>query len=342
VIVVDAASQCTGRTGEPLVSVIVPTYQGEQVVAGAVRSALAQTHRNLEVLVVDDGSTDGTQNVLAAIRDPRLRVFTQANAGTAAARNLALRAAQGDYIAFLDSDDRWFPEKIATELAVLRNAASPIAIAYSSIYPVDDRGRLLNMGPIRARAGSALDILLDGEDYLMPSVCLFDRRVFDAIGHFNEGRYHEDYELIIRAARAFPIYPTARRLTVYHQSTSGKCRAILADYDRALAEELLLVEDLRDVLDADQIERLRRNVLRSLYARFLMYGFGRHAARLRPEVDVASLRETKKGWLAWAFARTGINLLVIARCCVQGYYRVFRQGAWRRLTAAHGLRLDYE
>jgi glycosyltransferase involved in cell wall biosynthesis len=327
---------------EPLVSVIIPTYQGAHVVGGAVRSALAQTHANLEVLVVDDGSTDATAQTLAGIRDPRLRVFVQANAGTAAARNRAFREARGAYVAFLDSDDRWLPEKIATELAVLRSAPDPVGIAYSSIYPVDDRGRLLNLGPIRTLAGNALDALLDGECYFMPSVCLFDRRVIENVGGFNAARYHEDYEFMLRAAGAYPIYPTARRLTVYRQSTTGKCRAILADYDRALAEELLLTDDLRGVLEADQIERLRRNVVRSLYARFLMYGFERHAARLVPLVDLPSLRTSTKGRLALLFAKTGINLVAPARRVVQAYYRLFRQGWWRRTTRNAGLRLDYD
>jgi glycosyltransferase involved in cell wall biosynthesis len=89
---------------EALVSVIIPAYQAERFVAGAVRSALRQTHRTLEVIVVDDGSTDGTAARLATIRDPRLRVLRQENAGTAAARNAALAEAQGSYVAFLDSD----------------------------------------------------------------------------------------------------------------------------------------------------------------------------------------------------------------------------------------------
>jgi glycosyltransferase involved in cell wall biosynthesis len=341
VIALESLSTSAPRD-EPLVSVVVPTYQGANVVGGAVRSALAQTHTNLEVLVVDDGSTDATAAVLSTICDPRLHIFVQQNEGTAAARNHALREARGEYIAFLDSDDRWLPEKIATELSVLRTAPHPIAIAYSSIYPVDDCGRLLNLGPIRTLEGSALDALLDGDDYLMPSVCLFDRRIFDTIGGFNAARYHEDYEFILRAARSYPIYPTGRRLTVYRQSTTGKCRAILADYDRALSEELLITEDLRDVLAPDQIDRLRRNVLRSLYTRFLMYGFASHAARLAPEVDLAPLRMTTKGRLSLLFAKTGINVLAPTRRAVQAYYRLFRQRWWRRTVRDAGLGLDYD
>ena len=332
---VDAAQQTA-----PLVSVIIPVYNGEHIVLGAVRSALAQTHRNLEVFVIDDGSTDGTSAVLATIDDPRVRTLHQANAGTAAARNLALAQSRGPYIAFLDSDDRWFPDKIETELRVLRDAPEPVAVAYSSYYPVDDEGRLLNLAPIHDDAGHVLDVLLDGEDYLMPSVCLFDRRIFDALGPFNAGRYHEDHEFILRVSRRFPIYPTRRRLTVYRQSTSGKCRAILTDFARARGEELALIDDLSDVLTPDQSARLRRNVLRSLYYRFLMYGFNAHAKRVLPEVDAADLRG-RKGRLGLLFAKTGINVMSPARATIQAGYRLARQGWWNRTLAASNVDLLY-
>jgi glycosyltransferase involved in cell wall biosynthesis len=325
----------------PLVSVIIPVYNGERIILGAVRSALAQTHENLEIFVVDDGSTDGTFAVLQSIDDPRIRLLQQPNAGTGAARNLALAQARGAYIAFLDSDDRWFPDKIETELRVLRSSPTPIGVAYSSYYPVDDRGRLLNLAAVHHDAGNVLDVLLDGEDYLMPSVCLFDHRIFELLGPFNAGRYHEDHEFILRVSREFPIYPTGRRLTVYRQSTSGKCRAILTDYGRARSEELALLDDVADVLTPDQSTRLRRNVLRSLYFRFLMYGFNGHARRLLADVDPADLRGGRKAWFGWLFAKTGINMMSVARATIQAGYRVGRQQWWNRVLAASNLELFY-
>lgn len=326
---------------ETLVSVIVPAYQAEHFIAGAVRSALRQTHRTLEVIVVDDGSTDGTVAQLANIRDPRLRVLRQENGGTAAARNTALAQAKGSFIAFLDSDDRWFPEKIATELAILQRAPT-IGIAYSSHYAVDDRGALLHLAPIRTHAGSAFDLLLDGDDFLMPSLCLFDRRIFDAVGTFNPLCYHEDADFILRASREFPIYPTSRRLAVYRQSTAGKCRAILDDYERAVDAELALVRGLGPQFTPQQATRLHGNAVRSLYLRFLMYGFSAHAQRLRTQLDVASLRGSTKGRLGYVFAKTGINLMDPARRCVQAFYRSTQQARWRRLLSRSGLELQYE
>jgi glycosyltransferase involved in cell wall biosynthesis len=326
----------------PLISVIIPVYQGEKLVLGAVRSVLAQTHTNLELFVVDDGSTDSTLAVLATIDDPRLRVLIQSNSGTAAARNRALACARGAYIAFLDSDDRWFPDKLAAGVAVLASLPDSIAIAYSSYYAVNDQGRLINLAPNRTFNGMALDLLLDGEDFLMPSLCLFDRRIFDTIGHFKSDCYHEDHEFILRASRLYPILSTGRRQVVYRQSTSGKCRGILADFERAKREELAIVERATGMLTPEQVARLRSNALRSLYCRFLMYGFNRHASRLLAEVDTTTLRGTKKGLLAWVFAKSGINLLMPARVTIQLFYRVFARTAWARKLQRSHLKLYYD
>jgi glycosyltransferase involved in cell wall biosynthesis len=326
---------------EPLVSVIIPVYQGEAFIEGAVRSALGQTHRALEVLVVDDGSTDGTLARLATIVDGRLRILRQRNAGTAAARNAALACANGKYIAFLDSDDRWFPEKIATEVAVLEDAPEPIGIAYSSHYAVDDDGRLLHLAPVRSHRGRAFDLLLDGEDFLMPSLCLFDRHVFSAIGTFDASRYHEDHEFILRATRRFPIYPTSQRLAVYRQTIGGKSRKILADYERALEAELALVREFGPSLEPAQAARLRENVVRSLYMRFLMYGYGNNARRLRKDVGFDRWPAGAKGMLGRLFAATGVNLMAPARIVVQRLHRVGRQRWWEQRLGQANLDLLY-
>jgi glycosyltransferase involved in cell wall biosynthesis len=294
---------------QALVSVIVPVYQGEHLIAGAIRSVLAQTHEHLEVIVVDDGSTDETLQRLAKITDSRLCVVSQANGGTAKARNTALSLARGTYIAFLDSDDRWFPGKLEAEVRLLREASDVVGIAYSSYYAVDDRGRLLNRAPARAHAGNAFDLLLDGEDFLMPSVCLFDRRIFDQIGYFNPESYHEDHEFIMRALRTHPIFPTRERLVIYRQSTAGKCRSILCDFERARSEEMATLGFIGSSLSDDERDRFRDNLLRSLFFRFLMYGFDHHAKDLLEDISIVGLRRHgKKGWLAWLFAWTGMNL----------------------------------
>lgn len=104
------------------VSVIVPTYNRSKLLESCLRSVLAQTHRDLEALVVDDGSNDGTRELLLrlASSDPRVKVFTQDRKGAQAARNLGLEQAQGAFVDFLDDDDLWHPDKLATQLQSFR------------------------------------------------------------------------------------------------------------------------------------------------------------------------------------------------------------------------------
>jgi glycosyltransferase involved in cell wall biosynthesis len=107
-----------------LVSVVIPTYNRAYCIAATVDSVLAQTHRNVEVLVVDDGSTDGTLELLARTyaAEPRVRALSQPNGGVCAARNHGLREARGEFVALLDSDDLWLPWKLEAQLACLRAA----------------------------------------------------------------------------------------------------------------------------------------------------------------------------------------------------------------------------
>lgn len=104
---------------EPVLSVVIPAYNVAPFIGDAVRSALAQTFHDLEVVVVDDGSTDETPDVLAGIRDERLRVVRKPNGGLSSARNAGVRAARGRYLGLLDGDDVWMPEKATRQIAVL-------------------------------------------------------------------------------------------------------------------------------------------------------------------------------------------------------------------------------
>jgi glycosyltransferase involved in cell wall biosynthesis len=113
----------------PVVSVIVPTYQRRESVQRAVRSVLAQTFRDFELIVVDDGSRDGTRASLAALGDSITYIW-QENRGVSAARNAGLERARGELVAFLDSDDRWLPEHLTVMVALLRR--HPEAVLASS------------------------------------------------------------------------------------------------------------------------------------------------------------------------------------------------------------------
>ncbi len=124
------------------VSVIIPSYNSSSYIVDAIVSALNQTYDNLEVIVADDASTDNTCEVVNNIKDPRVKLIVRAdNGGAAAARNSATRAAKGRYIAFLDSDDYWMPNKLSVQIGKMQEEA--ISFSYTSFIAKSEKGEVL-------------------------------------------------------------------------------------------------------------------------------------------------------------------------------------------------------
>jgi polysaccharide biosynthesis protein PslH len=176
----------------PLVSCIVPTYNGTAYLAEALESILAQTYQRLEIIVADDGSTDDTLEI-AARYGPRVRVVVQANAGPAAARNLGVRAASGPFVAFLDQDDLWHREKLTRQLArfearpELNLSVAHVQRFWTAELPAQEEAFRDH------RVATALPGYITG-------TFLVRRRVFDVVGAFDTGvRYADSMERVLRA-----------------------------------------------------------------------------------------------------------------------------------------------
>ena len=191
----------TPAAGErDLVSVVMPAYNAAATIVASIGSVLAQTHRELELIVVDDGSRDETAALVEAevARDSRIVLLRQANAGVAAARNAGIDAARGTCIAFLDSDDRWQPRKLERQLAIMR--ARGARVAYTAYRRVDAAGRVLSVVRPPARVDHAA---LLRSNHIGNLTGLYDSRLGDVrfrrIGH-------EDYvfwlDLVRRAGEA--------------------------------------------------------------------------------------------------------------------------------------------
>lgn len=128
----------------PDVSVIMPVYNVERYVASAIRSVLQQTYNNLELIIVDDGGKDSSLEICRSFSDPRIRIISQANRGLAGARNTGIRHARGRFIALLDSDDEWRPEKLAAHVRHLR-ANPELGVSYSASELIDENGDSLGL-----------------------------------------------------------------------------------------------------------------------------------------------------------------------------------------------------
>jgi len=170
----------------PRLSVVTPCYNAAPYIGATVRSALQQTIEDLEVIVVDDGSTDESPAVVAAIRDPRVRLVHRINAGPAAARNTGIAAARSEYIVFLDADDLALPDRMAAQLAVLE-ANPALAVVASGYVWIDDRDR--EVPSFHSWQG---DFDLNDLGHwlfdcpLVPSAVAMRRRAWAAVGGFDE------------------------------------------------------------------------------------------------------------------------------------------------------------
>ena len=196
------------------VSVIVPAYNQGRYLGDAIRSALAQTYRDLEVLVVDDGSTDDTRAVTRSFADPRVRYIHQANRGLSAARNTGIREASGEFLTFLDSDDQFLPEKLDLLLAAFdRNPA--LGFAAGEAVLIDEHGELMGEVFDRPLPADPSELLLANP--LHVGSVLLRRSWQDRVGPFDESlRSYEDWDMWLRLARAgCPMAWVARPVSRY-------------------------------------------------------------------------------------------------------------------------------
>jgi glycosyltransferase involved in cell wall biosynthesis len=185
-----------------LISVIMPVYNGEAFVGQAIESVLCQPYRPLELIVVDDGSTDRTAALVQRFGD-NLRYGYQANRGPAAARNHGLRLAAGEFVAFLDADDLWAADKLAVQLPQLMGAAVDIAVAQTQ-FICDD--------------GDQLHLLGEPCPQLLLGAALFRRSVFEQVGIFDESLWYcDDWDWFMRARELNIALQTDPAVVLYYR-----------------------------------------------------------------------------------------------------------------------------
>lgn len=199
----------------PQVSVVIPAYNRGNLICETLDSVLTQTYRDFEVIVVDDGSTDDTPSVLAQYAE-RVHVIRQENKGEGAARNAGILVAQGDYIAFIDSDDLWVPTKLERQMALLTNS-SPLVWVYSDAYVFDSQTKrvLYSLGQ-RSRQYEghvARQLLLNC--FVASPTPVIRRSVFDIVGLFNHNPRDSDWDMWLRIGARHPIRKIPEALAGY-------------------------------------------------------------------------------------------------------------------------------
>jgi GT2 family glycosyltransferase len=234
----------------PRASIIIPVYNLRDFVGDAIESALAQTlpREQFEVIVVDDGSTDGSDDVIRRFL-PHVRAQRQANRGLSAARNAGIHAARGAFLAFLDADDRFLPEKLAASLAVF--AARPeLGLVYSGVRYIDARGAALPPRGGTTQEGDLLPALLLG-NLIHPNAVVVRREPVERAGGFDESLTSlEDWDLWLRLSAAGlrwgcldrPLAEYRIRADAMHQNRARMAENTLRVLDKLFAGDTLPAE----------------------------------------------------------------------------------------------------
>jgi glycosyltransferase involved in cell wall biosynthesis len=241
--------ECDKESHSQLVSVVIPAYNAEATIDDTLRSVRSQTHEHLEIIVVDDGSTDRTTSVVkahAAI-DNRVSLIAQENAGVAAARNAGWQSARSDYIAFVDADDLWAPCKIERQLDLILSGGPQVGLVYTWWALIDEHNRIRCKVRGRDIAGDVLEQTLMGNFIGHASSPLIRRQALVEAGGFDSGLREagihgcEDMLIYHRIARRFHFGLVPDHLTGYRVA-SGR---MSSDRPRMLRSFQLVADEMK-------------------------------------------------------------------------------------------------
>ena len=236
----------------PQVSVVIPTHNRSKLIKETIESVLSQTYKEFEIIVVDNGSTDDTREVVCSIDDERIRYYYQENTGSPTKpRNRGIQLAKGKYIAFLDSDDLWLPEKLEKQIPILDNHPE-VGLVYSDAYKVDSGeiiGRVFE--DVKPCRGNIFPELFLG-NFISCLTVVVRKTVLDKVGIFNpDFAIAQDYDLFLRIARFFKVeyvdLPLAK-YRVHPGNLSRNSSLVFREQFEILEKCLKRYPELKDIL----------------------------------------------------------------------------------------------
>ena len=211
----------------PQISIIIPVYNGEKTIKETIESVLAQCFEDFEIIIINDGSEDSTLEVIANISDPRIQVFSYPNAGLSVSRNRGFDHSCGRYIAFLDSDDLWKPDKLSKQLKALHEHPQA-AVAYSWTNFIDEFSNFVRIGSRVTITGNVYPNLLLGNFLESGSNALVCRHALAEVGGFDESlRAAEDWEIWLRLSQKYDFVAVPHPHVLYRLSTHSMSTNVL-------------------------------------------------------------------------------------------------------------------
>ncbi|MEL7669954.1 glycosyltransferase family 2 protein [Methanobacterium sp.] len=228
----------------PLVSVIIPTYNRAYLIKRSIKSVLNQTYQNFEIIIVDDGSIDNTKEIIESFNENRIKYIKhKQNKGAAAARNTGIKCSKADFIAFQDSDDEWLPEKLEKEIGAFGNSTVNVGVVYSGLWYIkNNEKRYVPHLQITKKEGNVHNELLAGN--FVSGLTVIRKTCFEKVGLFNESLQSlEDWELYIRISKHFCFKFIDEPLSLAYCSSDS---ASINYYNLTKSSELILEEHFED------------------------------------------------------------------------------------------------
>ncbi|MFA6097234.1 MAG: glycosyltransferase family A protein [Candidatus Paceibacterota bacterium] len=222
------------------VSVIIPTYNRASLLKRSIDSVLSQTFGDFEVIIVDDGSTDDTEEVVCGVRDPRIKYIKyNENRGATAARNVGIRAARGEFIAFQDSDDEWLPEKLEKQMNVFKKAARDVGVVYVGFWKLKNGRKIyIPAKAVKKRQGAIYEELIK-RNFVSTQTILVRSECFAKTGLFDEKLSRlQDWDIVLRLSRYYKFCFIEEPLVLQHYTPGS-----ISDNSGALMESIELIID---------------------------------------------------------------------------------------------------
>jgi len=208
---------------EPLVSVILPTYNRAHIIEKSIKSVLDQTFTNFELLIVDDGSDDNTEKVVKNIDDPRIKyIKCMENKGANVARNIGISTAKADYIAFQDSDDEWYTDKLKKQVTAMQGSLPSIGVVYSGYWRMQDNKKTYIPTETTTQLEGDISYQLLMSNFIGTPTMLIRKECFEKVGNFDEKlpRF-QDWDLVIRLSKYYHFkYINEATMNAYIQTDS--------------------------------------------------------------------------------------------------------------------------
>ncbi|CAC5346041.1 MULTISPECIES: glycosyltransferase [Planktothrix] len=244
----------------PLISVIIPVFNGEKTIYYTIESVLNQTFTDFELIIINDGSTDSTLDIISSINDSRIKFFSYPNGNQAVSRNRGMTHAKGKYIAFLDADDLWTPDKLEMQYQALQDHPEA-AVAYSWTDYIDESSQFLRCGSHKTVNGDAYPNLLVVNILENGSNPLIRRQALVEVGNFNpDFTPAEDWDMWLRLAKKYQFITIPRPQILYRQSSQSASANVLR---LATASKKVVEQAFSKV--PDSLKPLKKRSLANIY-----------------------------------------------------------------------------